>query len=104
MMHAHVQTSATDCDGTYLRRYTLLMTEEQKTAEFGDIEFMNDVFTNLCGPFAVSLMSIEVVEGSVTWSERTEEGGRSGSITWCEEDCKDTGSEQRDLTAEAAGY
>ena len=50
--------------------------ESQKSVnDFSDIHFMNRVFVNRCGPFAVRHMSVTIEEGRVEWDETTDEGG-----------------------------
>lgn len=115
-LHAHVSSTSVDCDGpihrSHIDRFNDDENAEHLAAEakggvndFSDIHFMNRVFTNNCGPFAVEAMTITMDKDSVEWNERTDEGYRAGTITWCNEICDDGRyNTYRDVRAEEAGY
>lgn len=100
--HAHVSSQARDCDGTYLKDWTEVPTTEERTSEYGDLDFKNRVIAGV-----ISLSghgTLTVASESCSWHERTEEGYRHVEITWCDSDTCDRTSSQRDLTAESMGY
>lgn len=112
-LHAHVETYSRDCDGGFESHYVVAFNDEEiaerDTAnginDFSDIHFMNRVFSNCCGPYAVSFkMSITVTEAGFEWNEATEEGYRAGEVRWCHDDCDESERGQRDQYAEMMGY
>lgn len=110
-LHAHVRTYSVDCDGPISRSWVETMNddeiaESQKSVnDFSDIHFMNRVFVNRCGPFAVRHMSVTIEDGRVEWDETTEEGGTTGLIEWCEDPhCTTDERTYRDHRAESMGY
>jgi hypothetical protein len=86
-LHAHVASEAIDCDGSHSRNYTYFMTEAQSVDNCGDIDFQNEVFCLTASPFAVKDGNVRITEYGFTFSEATEEGGRSIEVVWCREDC-----------------
>jgi len=102
MLHAHMEGSSRDCDGDYSRGHVYEMTTLEKDDQFGDLHFKQRVIGNI-----VSLHghgTLTVTPERVRWHEQTEEGYSAAEITWCEDECADTRSWQRDHRAEAAGY
>jgi hypothetical protein len=108
-LHAHVETVSADCDGpmyrSYIERFNADETEESGKVynDFSDLNFMNRVFTNHCGPYAVYQMTVKVDNDGFEWNESTEEGHRSGHVEWCRDECEDYNS-QRDVFAEQMNY
>lgn len=109
-LHAHVNTTSVDCDGPIHRNYVtsppvvdadIIVPDD---VAFSDIDFMERVFLNLCSPYAVEQLTIEVDENGFRWHERTEEGFRAGGVRWCTDNCDRTQSSYRDIRAEEAGY
>lgn len=110
-LHAHVETSSSDCDGPFYRHWVdQFNADERKESmedinDFSDIHFMNRVFTNNCGPYAVShQLTIKVDSEGFEWNEQTDEGYRAGHVIWCTDDCDLDESGQRDVYAEQMGY
>ena len=104
-LHAHVATAAADCDGPFYRDYVTTMTEDERTGEFGDIEFMNRVLTNHCSPYAISHgLRMTATEAGFEWKEDTDEGYRAGEVYWCRDECDEADYHQRDVYAEMMGY
>lgn len=111
-LHAHVSTSSADCDGPIYRDYVTVPNDEEIAEheaanginDFSDIHFMNRVFTNHCGPYAVHQMRVTVDESGFQWHEDTEEGYRGGEVLWCHDDCDESQASQRDVFAEQMGY
>ena len=112
-LHAHVSTAAADCDGPIFRDYVVGLSEEEIAEavhadgvnDFSEIHFMNRVFANLCGPFAVYQMRVVVDDSGFEWNETTDEGYRNGEVRWCRTaDCDPNAYSQRDVYAEMMGY
>lgn len=109
-LHAHVETASADCDGPLYRHWVEefnsdeIAESKKDVNDFSDIHFMNRVFTNNCGPYAVNMMTVKVDDEGFEWQEQTEEGYRSGHVIWCRDDCDLGERGQRDVFAEAAGY
>lgn len=102
-VHAHVITRSRDCDGEYRSGHTVTLTSEERCDQFGDLTFKERVIS--------SIISVHAEDGSLTvrphaveWHEPTDEGYRASSVEWCEDDCADGRSWQRDHRAEAMGY
>lgn len=109
MIHAHIDSYAVDCDGPIARSHVMTMTEEEKAAEFGDIEFHGRVITSVVNTyslFANGRLEVKATEhgARLDWTERTEEGFRNISAHICEADCATDETSYRDIRAEAAGY
>lgn len=100
--HAHVSSQARDCDGTYLKDWTEVPTTEERTSEYGDLEFQERVLASIVTLHGYG--ELRVQPEFLSWVEETEEGYRSVDVTWCDSDTCDRTSSQRDLTAESMGY
>lgn len=110
-MHAHIDWTAQDCDGTLSGSHALLMTETERAMQFGELEFQGRVVSDVVNVNArKGTLTVEECEDgtpSLHWSETTDEGGRSVTATfyadheYCGSDHTPT---RRDHTAEAAGY
>jgi hypothetical protein len=73
--------------------------------DFSDIHFMNRVFVNEAGPYAVESAQIEITKHGFSYAEQTDEGYRSAEVRWCEdEDCDIHERSHRDVFAERMGY
>ena len=109
-LHAHIDRSATDCDGTCTSDYVMVFNDAEKASEFGDIEFHDRVVASLVNTYSImaegSLRVIRLGDGDVRiiWSEATEEGGVHSEATFCNDDCDLGERSQRDHSAEAMGY
>lgn len=121
-LHAHVSTASADCDGPQYDTYVDTFNDDERIAQvrayfkgvmrgydeplddFSEIDFMNRVFANKCGPYAVHQMRITMDADGFEWHEQTEEGYRSGEVRWCRDDCNTEKRTHRDVFAEAAGY
>lgn len=111
-LHAHVDRTATDCDGRFDQSYIVSMNESEITSQFGDIEFHHRV-VNLAvntysilatGTLKVERFGVGTSEVRITWSEPTEEGSVQTEATFCTDDCDLNVHTQRDHTAESMGY
>jgi len=100
--HAHVSSNSRDCDGSYSGGHVIEMTLEERCDQFGDLHFQQRVAGSTITFHGHGTLS--VTPDGLEWHEQTEEGYRASSIRWCEEECDDTRSWQRDHSAEAAGY
>jgi hypothetical protein len=87
-LHAHSSTSSRDCDGDYTSGHVYEMTLEERCY---------DSLHSLHG-------TLTVTEDGLEWYEQTEEGYRAASVRWCDDDCPDERSWQRDHRAESMGY
>ena len=110
-LHAHVESSSADCDGTYSRDWTVFFNEDEKKEsadadgvnDFSDIHFMERVMMSVASPYAARQMTVKVDDDGIEVSEATEEGYRNAEVRWCHEDCEDSHS-FRDHRAESMGY
>lgn len=100
--HAHVTTSSRDCDGDYSGGHVDEMTLEERCDQFGDLHFRERVAMNVVSLHGEGTLTVSST--GVHWHEQTEEGYRAADVRWCEEDCPDERSWQRDHSAERAGY
>jgi hypothetical protein len=102
-LHGHVTRESADCDGSYSRTYVHTMTDDERS--YPDPEY---VFRSRVVGLMVSLHgtgSLSVTPTIVEWSEQTDEGFVSESVTWCRgADCDDSRATFRDHSAERAGY
>jgi len=100
--HAHVTEESRDCDGRYSGGHVDEMTLEERCDQFGDLHFKERVAMNV-----VSLHGhgeLTVTPSGLSWHEQTDEGYRAATVRWCEEECSDERSWQRDHRAESMGY
>lgn len=119
MLHAHIFTYATDCDGPISREYVMTMNDDELAGQdepnwFGDIDFVNRVVCSISSFYAIwhgGVLTVEVLgdeygsEKRFTWSEDTEEGSRNHVAIICEnDDCDLEISSYRDHRAESMGY
>lgn len=100
-LHAHLESESRDCDGRYTSGYVVEMTTEEKHDSFGDLLFKERVLTNVVSLYGGTLV---ITPNGLSWNEVTEEGYRASEVRWCEEECDDVRTWQRDHTAERAGY
>jgi hypothetical protein len=112
MLHAHIDRTATDCDGRLDQSYVVTMLDSEVENQFGDIEFHNRVVAQFVNTYSIlSTGSLEVTRLDVgthdvkfEWSEGTEEGYVMVTGRFCIDECDDSEFSQRDHTAEAMGY
>lgn len=112
MIHAHIETYATDCDGPISRTYMLTMNDEERADDFGDITFVNRMVAHVVSAYSTfhggNLTITNDDEYSVgkrlEWNEVTEEGHRNVVANICTDDCDDERPTYRDHRAEAMGY
>lgn len=100
--HAHVSSQARDCDGRYLKDWTEVPTTEERTSEYGELDFKNRVLASVVTLYGYG--TLDVTPEGFVWAETTEEGYCHVSVGWCDEEDCDRTSSQRDLTAESMGY
>ena len=72
------------------------MTTLERADDLGEYTFMLASTVNLA-----STGVLHVTEESLSW---TDEGYRAANVRWCEDECADERTWQRDHTAERAGY
>ena len=103
-VHAHVETSSRDCDGTYTAGHVMELTLEERCDQFGDLHFKDRVMASIVTIHGHGTLT--VTPSRLSWHEQTEEGYRAAEVRWCEDDCPEAGwkSWHRDHSAEAAGY
>jgi len=107
-LHAHVTTTATDCDGRYDNDYVVV---NEYIGEFSDIRFHDRIVSSLVGSYAMGeghqgTLTVNNVDGTIVleWNESTDEGYRHASARFCEDDCDESEAGYRDYTAESMGY
>lgn len=104
-LHAHVSTSARDCDGETGHEYVSTMNSEEKASDFPDLDFKARVLSCHVSFDSEFGVTVQVDEGGFVMREQTDEGYRSAEVRWCEDDdCDENQSSQYDQFAEAAGY
>jgi hypothetical protein len=101
-LHAHVETESRDCDGRYTGGRVEEMTLEERCDAFGDLRFKDRVMAGVVTIHGNG--ELKVTPFSLEWHEITDEGYRAADVRWCEDECSDTRTWQRDHSAEAAGY
>ena len=101
-VHAHVATSARDCDGDYSGGHVMEMTLQERCDQFGDLHFKERVMGSIVSLHGQG--TLEVRPEGLYWSEQTEEGYRAAGVRWCEDECPEERSWQRDHRAESMGY
>lgn len=92
IVHAHVSTNSSDCDGTYSHDYIINPTDEHMAEsinanginDFSDIHFREYVLTSIVSVYACVYGRMDVSESGFDWSEQTDEGYRAASVVWCE--------------------
>lgn len=112
-LHAHISTTATDCDGRMDYDYVVSLNEaeiaeHEKAAgvnDFHDLHFKARVLGNLATFCPDYQQTIIIEEDGIETQESTEEGHRHSQAQWCEDpDCDPNQQSQRDHAAEAMGY
>jgi hypothetical protein len=122
-LHAHVDSYTSDCDGGISRTRVERFNEDERVEQvrayfeghrlgyddavndFSDIHFMNRVFANVAGPYAVMQSTVHIDEEGFRVEERHEEGVRNVTVEWCKrEGCENEDSTYRDHRAESMGY
>lgn len=101
-VHAHVETSSRDCDGLYTGGHVLEMTLQERCDHFGDLHFQQRVLAGVVTLHGTGTLTVNP-EG-LSWHEVTDEGYRAEEVRWCEDECPEERSWQRDHTAESMGY
>lgn len=103
MAHIHVGQSSTDCDGRTTSGRTVRIPDYRDCDNVHDLWQTVARFTLPTGHWQSA--SIEVEEGLIRWSERTDEGGTSGEMRLCSSpNCAHDGRHFQDHAAEAMGY
>ena len=102
MLHAHMTSASRDCDGDYTAGHVYEMTTQEKADQFSDLVFKDRVLANVVSLHGYGTLTV-TPEG-IEWREDTEEGYRAVDVRWCEDECPEERSWQRDHRAEAAGY
>jgi hypothetical protein len=101
-LHAHADRRSRDCDGDYSAGNVYEMTLEERCDAFGDLRFKERVMGSVVSLHGYGTLTVKP-EG-MDWDEQTEEGFVAVAVEWCEDECSDTRSWQRDHRAEAMGY
>lgn len=116
MLHAHISTAQSDCDGPTYDSYVLQMNDKELAGQdesnwFGDIEFMERVAMHISNVYATQYggkLEVTVFEDGTKrfeWSEATEEGYSNKEATFCTHDfCDPEERSHRDVFAEQMGY
>lgn len=100
-IHAHGERVSQDCDGQYSSGWLAEPTSEERRSGW-EMDFKGRVVRDIVNT-ETSSGRLDVTEEGVTWSETTEEGFVSVTVTWCSDQCSDS-PWSRDHTAERAGY
>jgi hypothetical protein len=114
-LHAHVSTSARDCDGGHGQDYITVPNDDERQEfadgqkrgynNFADLTFKNRVLGNHVSFHSEFGVTVKVDAEGFTMSEATEEGYRAAEVRWCEDaDCDPESGGQYDEYAEAMGY
>lgn len=115
-LHAHIDSYSVDCDGPISRSYIETLDPERdirpgRFDDDGEISFrqriLNHVvsaYTTWDGTLTVTGDEMGGLTQTLDWTEKTEEGGRSVTATFCTDDCDTGRSTYRDHYAEAMGY
>lgn len=107
-LHAHVETSMTDCDGRMDRDWVAQMNDEELASEFGDLDFKSRMLSNLVSWSYQNTVTIEGVETghgeTIEVSYAHDEGRFWGRAVLCTDECDESAHGQRDHAAEAMGY
>lgn len=101
--HAHINKWVRDCDGMHSSGYIARPSEKHRRSEFGDVEFREQVITQLIGVHSEGQLKLD--DEGVTWDETTDEGYKTVTAVWCPLfGCEDIPPWSRDHEAEKAGY
>lgn len=112
-LHAHVSTSAPDCDGPTGHDYIIGLNEEEVAHheqqdgvnDFHDLMFKDRVLTGVISTIPEYDAEVHIRRDGFTYNEPTEEGYRAAEVSWCEDEGCDPNAESRyDAYAEAMGY
>lgn len=83
---AHMSGEATDCDGKHYSEADYPMNEEEKTEEFGDLNFFDRIMSYTVSTHAESgRLNIRQDENGLPvfeWNERTDEGYSHKYVTF----------------------
>lgn len=101
-LHAHIDNRSRDCDGDYSSGYVAEMTTQEKTERYPDLAFKERVVSGVVSLHSHGVLTVK--PDGVTWNEQTDEGFRAVDVEWCEDECSDKRSWQRDHRAESMGY
>lgn len=113
MLHAHIDRTATDCDGRLDQSYIMTPNDEERADDLGDVAFHWRVIGQIVNTYSIldkGHLDVTRLDGGaadvmVEWSEDTEEGYVMVTGRFCEdEDCDLGEHSQRDHSAEAMGY
>ena len=104
-LHAHIDTSAADCDGPLYRSYVVGISDEEVAGNFAEINFRERVLNSQVSVYACMSGTLQVSEGGFSWRETTDEGYRASDVRWCDDESCDLETySQRDVYAEMMGY
>ena len=111
-LHAHVDTASADCDGPMYRSWVEKLNDEevaehvaaQGVNDFHDLHFKARVLSNHVSFHSEAGVFVTVTADGFVMNEDTEEGYRSASVRWCEDECDETKTSYRDVFAEQMGY
>lgn len=105
-IHAHFETTATDCDGQIDRAYVVEAFPGEDDLDFHDRIVALVVNTySLLSMASLSVVKLDSEQTRLEWSEMTEEGSRYTVAVICtREDCDTAMNTYRDHRAEEMGY
>jgi hypothetical protein len=110
MLHAHFSSESQDCDGRYSSEWIVAQPPEEASGDFADIDFHDKIVAQVVNSYSLDhtgTLTVTRHESGTTldWSEPTDEGHRSISAQFCEDETCDVDTySQRDHSAEKAGY
>lgn len=112
-LHAHIDTASTDCDGPMYREYVVTLNDDEIAQhvaadgvnDFHDLEFKARVLSSQVSFHSEFGVTVKVDEHGFEMHEQTDEGHRSSSVRWCEDEtCDEEAYSQRDIYAEMMNY
>lgn len=103
MLHAHLTTESSDCDGRYSRESIREIETSELRDEFGDITFKQRILGTLLSIYQKG--TLDVTPDGAEWNQPTDEGHINVLVEWCDDpECSPPKYGFRDHSAEAAGY
>jgi hypothetical protein len=103
ILHAHVNSYSSDCDGPIERSF-IIVTEDTERDGLGELTFKERVLALQVSFYALAGATVRLTEHGFDYDEPTEEGHRSIEVRWCSDLCDLEEQSYRDIRAEQAGY
>lgn len=106
MIHAHFETTATDCDGQIDRAYVVSAYDHEDEIDFHDriVSLVVDTYA-LLFQATLRIGKLDTDQVQLIWDEPTDEGFRHTEVVICNrDDCNENETTYRDHRAEEMGY